>query len=236
MIRRSKYGMRQTARISVQFGSILFSLALGLLFCRHVQATPLKSPKRMIEGRTVDLSPLFHWWAAHQGERPLTAWVHITGSVTGTNSLGWIVHGQAEAAEEKEKDKSSEHGTSHFILKNPPLAERVEFDGLRAQLNSLNADRARLLGVENNAKVREDTLSKERGVNRRYRVNETRQLRQTKSTAKEEIKSIETSLEEVKKKLAAFPDSEQYKLDCFALETSKKFGAEPVYDHGLGYK
>src|SRR5437588_8650738 len=70
--------------------------ALLVLSLGSSLAGPLQNPKRVVNGQTVDLNPLFQWWSKHNGYRPLAAWVHITGSIAGTNGVGWIVAGKIE--------------------------------------------------------------------------------------------------------------------------------------------
>ena len=71
------------------------------------QANPLKGPRRAINQYIVDLNPLFHWWTNRAGERPLDAWVHITGRNVGTNSWGWVLHAHIEEdhGEEHQQDE-----------------------------------------------------------------------------------------------------------------------------------
>ena len=97
------------------------------------QANPLKGPRRTIDQHIVDLHPLFQWWTNRAGERPLEAWVHITGHIVGTNSWGWVltahieeaVHAKGEAT-----DRSAGKIAANIILKNPPRADQAEFENL----------------------------------------------------------------------------------------------------------
>src|SRR5437667_7193782 len=69
--------------------AIVLCAVVALVISHTIEANPLENPRRMVGGNTVDLSPLFRWWSKHDGERPLNAWVHVTGSVIGTNAWGW---------------------------------------------------------------------------------------------------------------------------------------------------
>ena len=194
--------------------------------------SPLKHPKRMVRGQTVDLTPLFQWWARKDHERPLPSWAHVSGAVIATNSLGWVIKGEAQGGGKDDGGKK-EAGAETFVLKNPPLAERGEFERLLNEQKSLNEERARLLGLDAQAKNQEDTFARRKNVNRRYRVTETTQLRNTRTQTKGSVQEAEAQLQELKKKLAAFPNAEHFALDDFALRTGEKFGAYPVYDRGM---
>jgi len=43
-------------------------------------------------------------------------------------------------------------------------------------------------------------------------------------------------LQEVNRKLAAFPDHDKYAVDCFALDLRQKFNGLPLYDYGVTFK
>jgi hypothetical protein len=211
-------------------------LTLGMASnCFTAPESSLKYPKRMVRGRAVDLTPLFQWWAHKEQERPLTSWAHISGAVIATNSLGWVIKGQAQGGgkgDDNKKDASAET----FVLKNPPLAERGEFEHLLTEQKSLNEERARVLGLDAQAKSQEDSFARQKNVNRHYRIKETTQLRNTRKETKGSAQEVETQLQEVKKKLAAFPNAEHFVVEDFALRTGEKLGACPVYDRGIPIK
>jgi hypothetical protein len=215
------------------------SLLAGLLvLAMSSPAAPeisLKYPKRMVRGRAVDLTPLIQWWSQKSQERPLTSWGHVSGDAIATNSLGWVIKGAAEGRG-KNDENTKESNANTFVLKNPPLAERGEFERLLAEQKTLTEERARALGLDAQAKSREDTLAQQKHVNRRYRINETTQLRNARKETKASVQEVDAKLQELKKKLAAFPNAEHFVVDDFALRTGEKFGAYPVYDRGIPIK
>ena len=205
-------------------------------------ASPLKAPKRVVNGQTVELTPLFKWWTKHDGKRPLTAWVHVTGQIVGTNVLGWVVEAQIEKTDRPDRPEESEPAKSagpvRIVLREPPEQERAEFERLSAQLKTLNAQHAALTSQEANAKNRADALGREESANRRYGVHsrevalEHKQATQVQNQAKEELKPVDQQLQDLKKKLAAYPNPDHYEVDCFALETLQQYSGMPLYDHG----
>src|SRR5262252_6910694 len=110
----------------------------ALFFGSEVSADPLKFPKRTVNGVAVDLNPLFRWWTNHSGTRPLTAWVHVTGAIVGTNSLGWTVQGTVERRSDLPDESEPEKSSPSFILRNPPLSDLAKFDELVAKRAELS--------------------------------------------------------------------------------------------------
>ncbi len=221
-------------------------LAALLATTTVLPANPLKSPKRMVNGQVVELSPLFKWWPHREGKRPLTAWVHVTGAIVGTNGLGWVVEAQVEKTDRPGRRTETEHakgdGPHRVILKEPPLAERAEFERLSAQLKALNAQHSKLTSEEAQAKNRADALGREARANRRYGARsrtlaaEHNQAAEVEKEAKQELKPLDQQLQAVKKKLAAFPHPDRYEVDCFALELQQDYTGLPLYDHGQVYQ
>jgi hypothetical protein len=216
-------------------------LLLAALFCaclQPVQADPLRDPKRVVNGATVNLTPLFHWWTNHQGSRPLTAWVHAHGTISGTNALGWIISGKADKSSLRSGEQSHAAAETKdgpkFILKNPPLQDVAAFESLRQQLSQANADRARVQQDETNAKTKETTVRKTtRGRNRNQA---TAQLRNEEQADKSQLQTLDAQIHELKKKLAVYPNPDHYQVDAIVLDTGTDSGALPVYDHGYAIK
>jgi hypothetical protein len=150
------------------------ALAAVVVVCGTLLASPLKAPKRMINGQMVELTPLFKWWAKRDGQRPLTAWVHITGKIVGTNGWDWVVEAQIEKTDRPNRPEEAGHrtegGPTRIVLREPPVQDRAEFEQLSAQLKTLTAQHAALAGQEADAKNRADALNREEQANRRYGV------------------------------------------------------------------
>ena len=219
------------------------SVALLVLASVPVAATPTKNPKRGLKNYTVDLTPLFKWWAKHDGARPLISWVHLTGTIVGTNAGAWVIEAQVEpggsrAGEAKEQSaKAALHESLKILLLNPPLEDLAEFEHLTVQLNDLNRQRGVLAGEETQAKTQDQAVTEQQHghpnrIRSRILALEDRQLKQTESQAKAVEKALDSQIQEVKKKLSAYPSTDHYEVDCFALDLQYDSGQMPVYDHG----
>jgi hypothetical protein len=223
--------------------------ALCIIICSSVAsiglvASPVQHPKRSINSCIVDLNPLFKWWSKHEGPRPLSAWVHITGSVVGTNALGWIVEARVEGAsarggaEEGKSTAASSQTPLKILLQRPPVEDLAEFEQLSSRLSALNAQRANIAGEEAQARTRDQAVVEQQHAAGRNRVRsrllalEDKQLKQSENGAKTEGKSLDDQIKEIKAKLAIYPSNDHYEVDCFALDLQNNYGRLPVYDHG----
>ena len=202
---------------------------LTLLFAALIaSASPVRDPKRTVNEQTVDLTPLFHWWNNHEGERPLKAWVHITGHVVTATAWGWTLNAHAEHFGEK---KDSGEKEIKIMLKNPPVQEQAQFAQLKAQIETLNEERARFSTQAATAAGHAKDYSHQRhgyAVGAAYHHQET--------AAKEQIKHIDEQLKAINAKLAAFPDRDKYAVDCFALHTGQYVNGLPIYDHDVVFR
>ena len=224
-------------------GSRLMGIVVVLLAAGpDLPATPLKAPKRVVDGKTVDLSPLFKWWTKHDGRRPLAAWVHVTGAVVGTNAWGWVVEAQIEKTDHPARqtgaNPANADGPARILLREPPMQDKAQFEQLSVQLKALNAQHAALTGEESQARNRADALSREQRAYPRSRViaAEHRQVVQVENQAREGLKPIDLQIQDLKKKLAAYPNPDHYEVDCFALDTQRAYSGLPLYDHGQVYQ
>lgn len=209
-----------------------------------MHASPLKDPKRLIRGQTVNLTPLFGWWTNHEGARPLTAWVHVTGSIVGTNAWGWVVEAQVESTSQPGKAEVTPtvKGQSKILLRNPPLQDAAEFESLAAQLKALNEQHAKLAGAEQRARndlqtsARVQADYRRQGIRDRSVSRENRVDKQVETQAKAELRPLDRQIQDVKARLTAYPSGEQYSVDCFALETGQAYGGMAMFDHGVGLR
>jgi len=196
----------------------------------------------LINNQTVDLGPLFKWWTNHTGSRPLTGWVHVTGPIVGTNSWGWVVEAKVDgpnhATAAHDTPDAARKETGKLLLQHPPLQDLVEFQRLKAELDALNQSHKQLLDQETQAKNRTEVIARQKASVNRYSAEarelsqETRQLNQVSQQAGGEIKLLDSRIRVLKEKLAMYPSSERYLVDCFALDTGQETQAMPVYDHG----
>jgi hypothetical protein len=186
----------------------------------------------VVNGYQVDLTPLFHWWTNHQGARPFAAWVQVSGEITSTNSLGWVVSGHAERSTGHSGESDGESPVPapvrQFILKNPPAREAAEFQRLRAQLQQATIERAQFQAEAANAKNQEKQASKSR--NRNVAASQARQVEQADQSA---IKNLDQQISDLKKKLAAYPNQDHFAIDALALDTGTQYNHLPVFDHGV---
>ncbi len=214
---------------------------LALVAAFGVEANPLKDPKRAVNGQTVDLGDLFRWWSKHDGERPLRAWVHVTGSVIETTAWGWTLNAHVEKAAAKGAPALADKDIK-VLLKNPPVRELAEFENLRAQLKALNDQHARLSAQAAKTASQARALSGQEYTGQRSRLarhalgQESRASKQQAADAKEQLRPIDQSILEINTKLAAFPDHGKYIADCIALDTGQKVNGLPVYEHGVALK
>jgi hypothetical protein len=203
----------------------------ALFFGSQASADPLKFPKRTINGVAVDLNPLFRWWTNHSGTRPLTAWVHVTGTIVGTNSVGWTVLGTVERRSDLSDEPDQAKTSPSFILKNPPLSDLAKFDELLAKRAELSVQ---LTAATNQT----HQLSAEKQQNPRNRLL-SRQLTQEINQAKKTETGVETQIKDIDKQLQRYGvkatthgNTPKYKVDCFALDLKQEVNGVPLYDHG----
>jgi hypothetical protein len=213
-------------------GALTVAAPVGL------RASPLKNPKRLVNGQTVDLTPLFRWWTKQDGKRPLKAWAHLTGPVVGTNAWGWVIEAHIDTALPDAADDTDFPKDQKIILKHPPAAELAEFEKLSADLKDLEAQHAKLsAGAAKATKQGQDAASQEAAANisARKAARLQQQARQSGETAREDddqLKTIDQQLKEVKDKLATFPSATKYSLDMFALDLRQQLGGMPVFEAG----
>jgi hypothetical protein len=212
----------------------------ALAAASQLEANPAKYPRRTVLGKAVDLTPLMNWWTKHEGDRPLQAWVRVTGRVVGTNALGWTVEGTVEAPASGEKSDPQTNAPAkapvRVVLKNPPLADLLEFQNLTAQLLLLNQERARLVSAVDEATNHVQELSARRVFGKMYSRmadEELSQWRAAAGSAKDRLNAMDDQLKELNARLADYPDRDQYQVDCFALKLGEQLRSVPVYDHGV---
>lgn len=228
---------------SLRFANSCLLLVTVAAATLTVQASPAKYPKRLVNGRMVDLTSLCVWWTNHSGTRPLSGWVHLTGTVTSTNSWGWLVEGTAPKPAhtgQSETDKTSPAAHKSLLL-HPPLQDITAFGQLSAQLKSLTEQRNQWSKEEGNLKEMEKTVSQEQSTARHNRVRSSTLAQEKVSLsardkeAKAQLDLLDKQLRAIKSELARYPSSEHYVLDCFALDTGQEQNGIPVYDHGSVY-
>jgi hypothetical protein len=209
-----------------------WAFALFALASASLGADPTQHPKRLVNGYVVDLAPLFKWWAKHEGSRPLSSWVHINGTILGTNAAGWILEAQVEGSEKT----GSLHDPLKIILKNPPVEDFADFQSLSSKLAGLNARRTTLVDQakedQTHARAVVEQQRGARGAHARVLAMENRRLKKDENEAKADQKPLDLQIQELKSKLAARGEGSHYKIDSFALDLQSDYEQMPVYDHG----
>lgn len=223
-------------RTEVKGRSVLLLLAgLVCLVPMQGKGALLESPKRMINGRMVDLTPLFQWWTNHHGARPLNGWVRVTGSIHGTNSLGWVIAGKPErstARAGQDGASGANQVESHqFVLKDPPVRELADFEGLQSQLKEANAENAKLQQDAAAAKTREAQVRK--NTRGRLRASVTSQLQSIEKADSNLMKNLDRTISQLKQKLAMYPNPEHYEVNAIALDTGTEYNQLRIYDRGM---
>lgn len=189
---------------------------IALLSAAQAVADPCQNPKRLVNGYTIDLKPLFAWWPAPKGARPLSAWKHVQGSITQDTPAGWVLSGKAEG-----------FSGSSFIVRNPPREKLLRWEKLRENLSQLE--------IESEATTRfasrpvcTDWYS--------YWVTpwpsppitliEHRQATTRLAELRKQIHMVEDEL-------GAMTDNNgRFRLDAFALRLKENVDGLPVFDHG----
>ena len=210
--------------------------------CPVLNATPLKDPRRVINGQTADLTPLFKWWTKHEGSRPLSAWLHVTGTIVETNAYGWVIEARVEPGKHGAKAASdAPPGPHRIVLHDPPLGDLAEFEQLHSQMSDLTQQHSALSGQQTHAKQQADALSREQSSLRRYGAHsrtlavEAGDLNLTQKQTRQQLQPVNQQMKELKQKLAAFPSADHYEVDCFALKTGRTYQGMAVFDHGQVY-
>jgi len=195
-----------------------FLLAVWLMGSTPVRANPCAYPKRMVNGYTVDLQPLFDWWSSPKGARPLSGWKHVTGTIARELASGWVLNGKAEGAGQ----------VSTFLLKNPPRERLRRFQELQRQLTQLEAARDNAMEM-----LRRPVLAPGQwssllvdGKTQPMSPEEHRQVVARLTVLDQNVRGIRGELAPMQ------DDGGGFKLDAFALRPSETFEGLPVFDHG----
>jgi hypothetical protein len=201
--------MNRTFRALILFG--------GLLAIKSGQANPCVYPKRLINGHTVEIQPLFNWWGTPKGLRPLVAWKHVQGAISRDSPAGWIVTGKTEA--------HSQGAT--FFIKNPPRERLLKFNELKRQVDECKQarDAARAF-LQRPIFTDYYSLALSQSKMAPISVTEYRQ-------ASAHLGELTHTLNSLNGELAPLQDGHgNFKVDVFALKTEEILEGLPVFDHG----
>jgi predicted phosphatase len=227
------------ARCPIKFSG-LAAAALIFFSSRPALADPLKDPKRIVSGGTVDLSPLFQWWPKQKDDRPLAKWSHVTGEIVGTNSWGWILEAHTTVPNPENGERKDQQGK--IVLRNPPIHDRLVFDTIFAQRKALEAKKSALNSEAQAAAKHLEQLSDQRKANKQTGASsrglnaQSARWTQAEKSAKDAVKALDVQLQAIEKQLKPFPNRDRYLVDCFALSFSEKADGLAVFDYGLPLK
>lgn len=206
---------------------LLIALALDAGAQTNDWARELTTAKRIIGGRTMDITALVNWhMQASKTERPLKAWVQVTGQIVNTNANGWVIRGAIDG----------ESQAKVFIIRNQPVA-------LQSQYNQLLRAFAQL---ERLHKVAQDEfdLAKQRYDNTEAEFKRQNYIRFSGDgldLALDGVNGARTAMDRSSQALQNFdwrgqrPNGE-FVLMCFAMKTGLVFQGIPIYDHGTVVK
>jgi hypothetical protein len=202
---------------------LLAASLLAALYARGATLEEdLKSARRIVDGRTHDLTALIRWdhTTNNRPARPLKGWVKITGQFVRENMHGWVVQGEIDGQPQPRP----------FIVRNPPKATLTEFNRLRAQRAALVLQRDRLADeVAALDKSATEIQEQQRQLGFAYdplldaRFSGLPRLRTQLADLDRQVKSFDSR---------GFDLDAGYRLNCFALKTLLSFDGMLIYDHG----
>jgi hypothetical protein len=214
-----------------------------------------RNPARVFGSRaTVDLTPLFQWWARQplvvtnqsagtngdvnagaEEERPLSRWYRVTGTPVSTTGFSWMVDAVIYTS-------PTLHTNAHILLHNPPVVELERFNALKAlaaeaeqQINEARHEYETNL----NAKV---TAQAEVEFYRKYRsragVAAYTQLAGQKQAAAgialNQVDQLKAALNQIDAELETIPSIDGvYQVDWFAVLAGRSKQGVPIFDLGL---
>jgi hypothetical protein len=215
-------------------------------------------PVRMINNRRVDLKPLLTWWtnvvAIHQANesraatnqipippRPLSAWSLITTDRMTNAGLVWLCE------IEKRQSPADEPVRELAVLEHVPLSGKLTFDraaardasaekelGAAESAKELHQKRADQYGDRANTFFEFDSMAPGHGFfDEGVRLSDAAQRERNKSVAAEQRGE---DLRAERERLNAITEGRtQFRLEAFALKTTRTHLGLPVYDVGLPF-
>lgn len=201
--------------------------------------------------KTVNLTPLFHWWTQHQPatnhvisadaapepDRPLAAWQRVTGFKVSELENAWLVDAMIFTS-------PTARSSARIILKNPPVTEEQTYYNLKSELAAATlqitndqrtylADTKAAQKAENRAQASARSTSKLGPDNYRYYMAQAANDRDAATAALNDQKQLEATRALAQKQFAAIPASNgKYRLDLFALAAGQSKDGVPIYDLG----
>lgn len=219
----------------------------GWKICRY--------PVRMFAKGTVNLSPLFHWWA-HQplettntiensdtntppeSDRPMTAWCRIEGTPREVAGASWLVEARVYTS-------PTAFTNTWVLLNHPPLEEKQGYDLLLAQIAQVEEQ------IANEKDAYSTSTNSEALAYRaaeRYRRSNTKVAgdgyraysavaaadRNSASNQRSQLTELEAARKQFEVQLKATPhDNGSFLVDWFAMNVGTNKQGIPIYDLGV---
>lgn len=233
------------------------TLAWSMVHC--AVADPYTNPRRVIGGKTVDLTPLFQWdqgQRAGRPERPLKAWIRVQGTVVKAVGGGWEVDALYQGPDGRRQ-------RGKIFLKNPPVQEQAEFERARAELEQMKQDfaQARAEGdpaaqasgfaAAPGSDMNDPRFGGRRGRDQGTRSGEAAKQREFSRRITDLVQSnvvdaggemadvaaARLRYQQLQQKVArsSGPDG-NFRVDCVALRNGQTFNSMPVFDRGFVVK
>jgi hypothetical protein len=221
------------AVLLVLLGCVATAIAQGPLPVASVPMPPttdtnywageLRSVKRVVNGRTMDITSLVRWQMdPGSAARPLKAWVLVTGRLSGQTAYGWQVTGSIDGQPQPRP----------FIVKNPPTESLAEFNRLKQQFTLLTQRQDRL-----NAQFQSAQQLYEQTDAEYLRMGYLRFGGDLLDQRRRAVADLRADGADLDKQIQAFDTRGQdlrgeFAVRCFAIKTAQPFNGMVVYDHG----
>jgi hypothetical protein len=217
-----------------------------------------RNPVRVFSGQaTVDLTPLFQWWARQpliitnhsaaaemdaitspESDRPLSAWARVTGTKVGAVGPSWVVDAVIYTS-------PTVHTNTRIFLNHPPAVEEETYETLKAQLaeakqeignaqNAYAADTNAAAKAEQRVKAFSRSRSKLRADGIRDYSALAARDQNAAATALDQIGQLEAARSKIEEELKTIPAvNGVYHIDWFAVLLGHSKQGVPIYDLGL---
>jgi len=219
-----------------------------------------RNPVRVFGARsTVNLTPLFQWWARQplptnaaaftranintnssaDDDRPLAAWHRVTGTpVAATTAGNWIVDAVIYTS-------PTSRTNTRIVLNHPPALEEQNYYTLKTQLAEADqeiADARRIYEANTNAEQQADervnmyrhSLSKVAPTGVNVYSREAQQKHDAAAVALNQQEQLEAARQQILNQLKTIPArGETYYIDWFAVMLGHTKTGQPIYDLGL---
>lgn len=205
--------------------TFLLLTALPVVAQTNLLQAELKTARRIVDGRTMDITPLINWVHLKPAtERPLKGWLRVQGRVLGENSYGWVVQGSFDGVGQPKP----------FILRNPPKESRDEFNRMKTQYAALQRRQTNLQAGIKEAQEAFDankTLARQALL---FFIDERDPNFIRRGQMQEDLTQVQTQLQQLEAR--GHDLRGEFVTKCYALKTFQQFNGMLIYDHGYVLK